>query len=75
LGSRLLALNPLGIPWLFVLFHLDGFLGKRLKVAMVIAAMSALAMDSMAHIVGEGPLINAEKVLSGGVGSITFYAS
>lgn len=28
---------------------------------MVIAAMSALAMDSMAHIVGEGPLINAEK--------------
>ena len=51
------------------------FLGKRLKVAMVIAAMSALAMDSMAHIVGEGPLINAEKVLSGGVGSITFYAS
>lgn len=25
------------------------------------AAMSALAMDSMGHIVGEGPLINAEK--------------
>lgn len=28
---------------------------------MVIAAMSALAMDSLSHIVGEGPLINAEK--------------
>jgi len=28
---------------------------------MVFAAMSALAMDSMGHIVGEGPLINAEK--------------
>ena len=76
LGSWLLALNPLGCQCLFALFHFDGFFCTRvLKVAMVVAAMSALAMDSMAHIVGEGPLINAEKVLSGGVGSITFYES
>eukprot|EP00438_Fugacium_kawagutii_P016773 Skav231124 [mRNA] locus=scaffold7:197002:200309:+ [translate_table: standard] len=32
---------------------------------MVIAAMSALAMESMGHIVGEGPLINAEKACLG----------
>ena len=42
-------------------FSINLFVHPSTLGAMVFAAMSALAMDSMGHIVGEGPLINAEK--------------